>query len=160
MTQASQPGIRALTISSLLAVAAVFTLVAAYSYSRASGVFPIFVGWIFLALTLLESALQLKVIVQNRQRRESDTIVAAVETTRSTWQEFVGPLWLGAFLLLTYVLGLLLATPIFMFAFLRFSARREVLQSATIALLGAAFIYGVFTLLLNYRLYAGVLFGA
>jgi hypothetical protein len=160
MTWAIQSGHKAITISLLLAVLAVFALVTAYSYSGASGVFPIFIGWIFLGLTSLESALQLKVILSGKAAVETGDTATEPVAGKSAMQELAGPLWLGTFLVMLYVLGLLLATPLFVFAFLRFSAHRSVWQCAVIALLALIFIYVVFTLLLNYRLYAGVVFGA
>lgn len=159
MIRALRPDVKAIAISLLLAVSAIVALITAYSYTRSSGVFPIFIGWIFLGLTLLESAVQLKSILRGTTAAAAGDNAVVPDAGQSAIQELSGPLWLAMFLAILYALGFLIATPLFMFAFLRFSARRSLWQSTAIALLATAFIYVVFTLLLNYRLYAGVVFG-
>lgn len=155
MIRSLRTGGPALAIALTLAVLAIVALVTAYSYSRSSGLFPIFVGWVFLALTLLEVVVQLRAL---RHPTPSDVAEPAVEKI-DVLSEFGGFLWLGLMLVVLYAAGFLIATPVFTFAFLRFAARRTVLQSVAIALLATAFVYMVFAWLLDYELYAGALFG-
>ena len=155
MIRSLRTGGPALAIALILAVLAIVALVTAYSYSRSSGLFPIFVGWIFLALTLVEVVVQLRAL---RQPTPSDVAEPAAEKI-DVLSEFGGFLWLGLMLVVLHAAGFLIATPVFVFAFLRFAARRTVVQSVAIALLATAFVYVVFAWLLDYELYAGVLFG-
>jgi len=143
-----------LAIAVFLAVLAGAVLAAAYGYSRSSGLFPIFVGWIFLALVLLEAALQLRLILRGGAEERPEF----GET--GGLADFGGFLWLGLLLVAVYLAGFLIATPVFMFAFLRLSARRPLAQSLLAALSAIAFVYVLFVWLLHYRLYPGALFGA
>ena len=80
------------------------------------------------------------------------------ESPGGVWQQAGGFLWLAAFLLLLWLAGFLLATIIFIFAFTRLSGQRTFKQAALVAAAATAFEYVVFVWLLEYRLYAGVLF--
>lgn len=142
------------------AMLAVAVLATAYGYSRSSGLFPIFVGWIFLALTLLELGALLRTAL--RDHAHVETAAVDSETTASTGgvlSKLGGFLWLGLLLSLLYLAGFLLAVPIFMFAFVHFAARRSVARSMVFAFVATAFVYVVFVQLLEYRLYSGVLLG-
>ncbi|MDH3532801.1 MAG: tripartite tricarboxylate transporter TctB family protein [Gammaproteobacteria bacterium] len=158
MSRSLRTGPTAFAVALLLAGLAIAMLVAAYSYSRSSGLFPIFVGWIFLALTVLEIVVQLRALRPAGGQAVGEGGAAATASIDAL-REFGGFFWLGSMLLLLYGTGFLLATPVFMFAFLRFAARRTVVQSIAIALLATAFVYVVFAWLLDYELYPGVLFG-
>ena len=115
MNGGSTSKVAAVVIAIVLSALAVFMLVTAYTYSRSSGIFPIFVG---------------------------------------------GFLWLGLFLTLIYFAGFVIATPIFIVAFLRLSAGRSFVHSVSFALAAAAVVYVVFVFLLDYQLYRGTLLGA
>lgn len=160
MIRRLQPGVVAFACALLFTVLAVVVLVTAYSYSRASGLFPVFVGWIFLALTLLETGVQLKAMRQGDAPAVVTTDAAKAVATGGAMRELGGFGWLGLMLLVLYAAGFLVATPVFMFSFLRVAARRSILQSASIALAATAVVYAVFAWLLEYKLYAGILFGA
>ena len=143
--------VTASAIAMLLTVLATVVLVIAYSYSRSSGLFPIFVGWIFVALTLLELAVQLKALAGAGKR--------VLQEPFRPLRDFGGLLWLGLLLVVLHAAGFLIAIPVFIFAFMRISADRTALQSASVAIVATALIYAVFVSLLTYRLYPGVLFG-
>lgn len=143
-------------IVTLLAAAA---LVTAYGYSRSSGLFPVFVGWIFVALGMLETGLQLRTFRRTHAAAGSISGQVARETGAG-WRELLGFVWLGLLLLTVYLLGLLIATPLFMFAFLKLAASRSLRYAGAAAGVATAFVYIVFVWLLEYRLFAGVLFGA
>ncbi len=143
--------VTASVIAMLLTVLATVALVIAYSYSRSSGLFPIFVGWIFVALTLLELAVQLKALARAGKR--------VLQEPFHPLRDIGGLLWLGLLLVVLHAAGFLIAIPVFIFAFMRISADRTALQSASVAIVATALIYAVFVSLLTYRLYPGVLFG-
>ena len=56
-----------------------------------------------------------------------------------------------------YLVGFLITTPLFILSFLRISAGKSVAECTIAAVLGSAFVYLIFIVLLDYRLFAGVL---
>ncbi|NNC78103.1 MAG: tripartite tricarboxylate transporter TctB family protein [Woeseiaceae bacterium] len=146
----ARPGDVAIALAlSLLAVA---LLVSAYSYSRASGIFPIFVGWIFLLLAVLELVLHARAL-----SRQNPTTVSVDKAPSTLKRDIHGLLWLCAVVGLLFAVGFLVATPLFMFAFVWRGAKRSIYQSLAFATLATVFIYVVFVWLLNYHLYPGLL---
>lgn len=148
-------------IALLLSILACIVLVTAYGYSRSSGLFPIFSGWAFLALTLVELGLRLRDFARGDAGLPADpsTGLEALDPV-SLAKDLAGFAWVGLFLLAVYLSGFLVATPVFMFAFVRLAAGRGTVYAATAALVAVAVVYVVFAVLLDYRLYAGILFGA
>ena len=138
----------------VLTFVAALTLWTAYGYNRLSGLFPVFIGWVFLALALAEAVRELRRLAGSERAGPVDGAKAAV------LREVTGVAWLSGFLLLIWLGGFLLATPLFMFAFLRFAGGRSIAAAAAVALGATAIVYGVFAVLLEYRLYAGLIFGA
>lgn len=139
-------------IALTLSLIAVALLVSAYSYSRASGIFPIFIGWIFLLLAVLELVLHVRAL--SRQQQSTASVDNAPSTLK---RDIQGLLWLCAVVGLLFVVGFLVATPLYVFAFLWRGAKRSICQSLAFALLATAFIYVVFVWLLNYNLYPGLI---
>ena len=136
----------------LLAVAVLFT---AYGYSRLSGLFPIFIGWIFLALAVAETAVALTAL------RRGTSVVGASGSSRGSGiiAELAGPAWLALLLALIGLGGFLVAVPAFMLLYLVVAARRRLLQALSIAAGALGFVYVVFVWALEYRLYPGLIFG-
>lgn len=147
----------ALVLSCLAGIA----LVTAYGYSRSSGLFPIFIGWVFLGLALIELGLRLRDFARGDAGLPADptTGLEAVDTG-GVWQDVTGFAWVCLFLLGVYLVGFLVATPLFMLGFLILRARRGPGYAAAAAIAAVAVVYVVFVVLLDYRLYAGLLFGA
>lgn len=140
---------------------AIAVLVTAYDYRGGSGLFPRFTGWLFVVLALME------VVVQARALRRPGAVaaVAGGELERAgaeagVMHEARGFLWIIAFLALVYLAGFLVAIPVYMFTYLYLSARRKLWHSAVFAAGAILFIYILFIQLLEYRLYAGLLFGS
>lgn len=146
-----------LAIAALLLVLAVLVTWTAYSYTRSSGLFPIFTGWLFIALVTVEVWVQLRKLRQAAMQTGSR---ANEEVRRSGFlNDFGGPAWLGLLLLAIYLAGFLVAIPAFLFLFLVYAAKRTLAYSAVTAAVLTASVYFVFAWLLEYRLFAGVLFG-
>ncbi|NCF51598.1 hypothetical protein GWP57_08310 [Gammaproteobacteria bacterium] len=161
MNGGSTSKVAAVVIAIVLSALAVFMLVTAYTYSRSSGIFPIFVGWIFVALALLESVVQLRTLIgRGATAPAASEEPAAPGGEAASLREIGGFLWLGLFLTLIYFAGFVIATPIFIVAFLRLSAGRSFVHSVSFALAAAAVVYVVFVFLLDYQLYRGTLLGA
>lgn len=143
-----------LVVAGLMVLCAVSVLVAAYSYRGISGTFPQLVGWIFLGLTLLELGLQVVRVARGAPAVGSDT---GADGNQSVVKEFKGFAWLGGLLLALYFVGFLISTPLYVFAFLRFSGRLSLSMSVGVAAGALAFVYVVFVQLLEYKLFPGVL---
>lgn len=143
-----------LVVAVLVTVFAALMLVTAYSYQGISGTFPQLVGWIFLGLSLLEVGVQLAAATRPAQSgKEQGSETKGVSVTK----ELKAFGWLGILLLALYLVGFLISTPLYVFAFLRFSGRRSLAMSAAIALGATAFVYVVFVQLLEYKLFPGIL---
>ncbi len=138
----------------VLTLVAALVLWTAYGYDRLSGVFPVFIGWVFLALALTEAVRELRRLAGSERAEAAEGGRAAV------LREIAGIGWLCGFLLLIWLGGFVLATPLFIFAFLRVAGGRSVTYAAGVAFAATAIIYSVFAVLLEYRLYAGLIFGA
>ena len=142
-----------LIIAILLLSIAVGVLATAHTYSQSSGFFPKFIGWIFVMLTLVELLRQTMSLFAKKQKETK-------ESTSNLAREITGFLWLAALLATLYLLGFLIATPAFIFSFLRISAGKSLRECLLISGLGTVLVYVVFVVLLEYRLFAGVLFAA
>ena len=55
----------AFIVALLILVMAVSVLISAHGYSGGSGIFPRFIGWVFLTLILLELGLQIKTFIKS-----------------------------------------------------------------------------------------------
>lgn len=144
-----------LIVAAVMVLCAISVLIAAYSYQGISGTFPQLVGWIFLGLALLELTVQVVAVMRPPKERQ-----AAVEDEMagvSVVKEFKAVGWLGGLLLALYLVGFLISTPLYVFAFLRFSGRLSLPMCAAVAAGATAFVFVVFVQLLEYKLFPGVL---
>ena len=149
-------------VALMLLVISIMVLVTAYSFSNNSGLFPRFIGWIFVALTSIEFILQLKMQIRSEEgdQREMEADMRAHGETKDILKEIRGFAWLALLLVLLYLLGFLVSIPVYILAFLRISAERPWKDSIIISVSATLFVYLVFVQLLQYRLFAGILFGA
>jgi len=152
----------AFIVAVLILLMAVSVLIIAHGYSGGSGIFPRFIGWVFLGLIILETGLQLNVLVK---RTPPDDIRVDRDDTSGNGRTIVikeihGFLWIGFFLFVLYLAGFLVSIPVYMFAFLRISAKRTVKECLIMSAGSTIFVYLIFIVLMDYRLYPGVLFGA
>jgi len=152
----------AFIVAVLILLMAVSVLIIAHGYSGGSGIFPRFIGWVFLGLISLEIGLQLNVLVK---RTPQDDIRVDRDDTSGNGRTIVikeiqGFLWIGFFLFILYLAGFLVSIPVYMFAFLRISAKRTVKECLIMSAGSTIFVYLIFIVLMDYRLYPGVLFGA
>jgi hypothetical protein len=150
-----KPGTSAV-VAALLLLVAISVLVAAYDFPGGSGVFPRFAGWIFVVLSGLELISHVRALLSTRGSVRTEGPLLS----ENTLKEIKGFLWIIFFLVALYLTGFLAGIPLYIFAFLRLSAGKSYKQCATMALAATVFIYVLFILLLEYRLYSGVLFGA
>lgn len=146
-----------LIVAVLVSVFAALVLSTSYTYSGISGTFPQLVGWIFLGLALLEVLVQVKALIRPAPRN-SEQGGAVSEQPLSVVKEIKGIVWLGGLLAALYLVGFLITTPLYVFAFLRFSGQRSLGLSAGVAAGATVFVYVVFVRLLEYKLFPGILF--
>ncbi len=142
----------------LFAGAATVLLVSAYGYSRASSLFPRFAGWIFLALALTELLIRLRELVRCKRTAAGLPEPESGRATGDWTRAAQGSAWLVALLAGIWFAGFLVATPAFIFTFLRMAGRQGALRSAAIAAAATACMWLGFVKLLDYRLFTGVLF--
>lgn len=143
-------------VALLVVVFAALVLATAYTYSGISGTFPQLVGWIFLGLALLEVAAQ--VVATMRPIKVEDRSSATPDPEKvNVIKEIKGFVWLGGLLLGLYLVGFMISTPLYVFAFLRFSGGRSLAMSAGVAAGATAFVYVVFVHLMEYKLFPGIL---
>jgi hypothetical protein len=158
MTERVSRGPFGVFIALLLALIAAAALATAYTYGRSSGFFPKFIGWIFIGLVLTELSIQLKSFLDARRESATESVTArAAVQSSNVAREIKGFLWLGSLLTAVYLVGFLIVTPLFIFSFLRISAGKSVRECTVASVVGCAFVYLVFVVLLDYRLFGGVL---
>ena len=159
MTELSIKNRSGLIVAILILIMAISVLVTAYEYSGGSGIFPRFIGWIFVGLTLTECLIQLKILFSpgNTGTITADNPAIAKE---KVLKEIKGILWVGIFLVSVYLTGFLVGIPLYIFAFLRLSAGRPLKQCIIMSVAATIFVYILFIELLQYRLYPGLFFGA
>ena len=149
-----------LIVALLILVIAISVLITAYSYSGGSGIFPRFIGWIFIGLTMTECLVQLRAIMST-PATEKNTIASNTHLLREkVLKEIKGFLWIGVFLVLLYLTGFLIGIPLYIFAFLRLVAEKSYKQCTIISAVATLSVYILFIELLQYRLFQGVLFGS
>jgi hypothetical protein len=145
-----------LLVAVLLTVLATGVLLNAYTFTWTSGLYPRLMGWVFLGLTSVELLVQLKEVFAPSAGHGRAVTEATQAPVAKELQAFA---WLGGLLLSLYLLGFMVSTPLYVFAFIRFSGRSSLKTSALIAIGISAFVYLVFVRLLAYKLYAGILLG-
>jgi len=147
----------AFIIAIVILLGAVPVLITAYGYSGGSGIFPRFIGWVFVGLVLLEMVVQLKRMIMLPPSEQNATGFDSHDLGRAKVEkEIQGFLWICFFLLFLYLGGFLVSIPLYMFAFLRFSARRPFKECLFMATGSTLFVYILFIVLMEYRLYPGV----
>ncbi len=143
-------------VAVVLLLVAIAVLVAAHDFPGGSGVFPRFAGWIFVVLAGVEVVIQLKALMSAPRAGHTDAPILS----NNTLKEIKGFLWIAFFLVALYLTGFMVGIPLYIFAFLRFSAGHSYKQCSIMAGAATVFVYVLFMELLEYRLYSGVLFGA
>lgn len=101
-----------------------------------------------------------------RELRSKDRAQIAIEAkaqgeveARAAWRRFGSTVgWVIGFSLGIYLVGFLIATPLFVGSYLKRQGQGW-LTAIIFAILTVAFIYGVFELALKARLYVGLIFG-
>jgi hypothetical protein len=152
-------------LSLLFLAATVAGVVAAADWRWDTRLFPWAVGFPALLLILWQLVIDFRGRPsQAEPGREASMDVMDVPVDRSVPQDLVrrrtlGALtWIGGFTLAVWLLGFLLAIPIFVFAYLKREARAPLMVALALAACTFLFIWGIFELLMNLAWPAPALF--
>ena len=130
-------------------ILAVTMLYLSQEFGRSSGMFPRFIGWVFVALTGADVVVQLRSWYLSK-------LPEATETSMTIKQlKAVG--WLLGLLVALSVFGFLITIPAYIFTFLTWRAGQDKRRSAMIAIGALVFVWVIFVWLLDYELYTGLL---
>ena len=138
---------------SLVAAALILVFTLAYlavgylTLDPASRSVPILAALVTTALLCLE-------LFRLGQQRGSSGIEPIDVAHRKAWPVLLS---VAALVAAIFLAGFLVAIPLYLLATIAFIGRQPLRLAFTIALTATAAIYGVFELLLSYRLYSGVL---
>lgn len=130
-------------------ILAVTMLSLSQEFGRSSGMFPRFIGWVFVALTGADVVVQLRTWYLNKLPESTETSITIKQL------KAVG--WLLGLLVALSIFGFLITIPAYIFTFLTWRAGQDMRRSVVIALGALAFVWIIFVWLLNYELYAGLL---
>ena len=152
--------IAGLVVAGLMLLMAVSVLVVAQGFSGGSGLFPRFIGWIFVGLAGAELLLQLKGFLITGKKQPVASNQDDSDAKLKLVKEIKGLLWLVVLLAGVYVAGFMVTLPVYLFTFMRFSGNRSIKESTLISVGSTAFVDLLFVVLLDYKLYPGILLGA
>jgi len=79
------------------------------------------------------------------------------ENRENGWQEFAVILWVVGLLLLTFLVGIMPAIAVFIFFFVKFHGKRKIVTAAVYTAVTWIFVYVIFVVVLQTRLYGGIL---
>ena len=143
-----------MVIMVIMLVAIVISLRMEY---RVSKLLPLVIGSSVLVL----AAVGLWRDIKGTDRRGtgfSGSDTSSQEMTKKEWHRYLlAGAWVAGFYLAVYLLGLLTAIPLFIFAYMKAHDTRWFVAIA-FALISTAFIYGVFEIALRVELYRGLVF--
>jgi hypothetical protein len=146
----------------ILALSVVF-LWQAKTYQPPESTVPVLVGWLALALALLDVAAQLNTGFGRDIRRlvgaSADIAAAADKGDRNTdlWRNAVSIVWPLLYLGGLLVVGTLIATPVYIFLYMTVYGRKRTLTSIVAAAVTTAALWFAFQVLFQYPLYPGLL---
>ena len=110
---------------------------------------------IVLVLSLVQLARELR--LKKVKRSASETEAARPDRDVSSGRYALEAAWMAGFALTIYLLGFIIAIPLYICAYMKLHGTKWPVAVITGALM-AAFSYGIFVLALEIKLYPGVLF--
>lgn len=136
-------------ISFVMLVLAITMLYLSQGFGRSSGMFPRFIGWVFVVLTAADAVVQVVAWYQSK--------LPVPTATAMTIKQLKAMGWLLGLVVALSIFGFLITIPAYIFTFLTWRAGQEKQRSAIIAIGALAFVWVIFVWLLDYELYAGLL---
>lgn len=132
-----------------IALIAALYVWASYGYDPASRRLPWIAGVLAISCALGDFASRHLLAVARPNK----------SATHSPWQEARVFAWTAGFLVLVIVLGFYAAIPLYVFCYLRLHARKSAPISALAAFGLLGFLYVVFTVLMGYDMFGGLVAG-
>lgn len=136
-------------VSCFMLMLAITLLYLSQGFGRSSGMFPRFIGWVFVVLTAADVVVQL---IAWYQRKLPETTETAI-----TIKQLKSMGWLLGLVVALSIFGFLITIPAYIFTFLTWRAGHDKRRSAFIAIGALVFVWVIFVWLLDYELYAGLL---
>ncbi|MBP1849409.1 tripartite tricarboxylate transporter TctB family protein [Rhizobium halophytocola] len=148
----------------VLLVIAISFLVTSMDYDVSTRAMPLVVAVMTTVLLLVEILAQRRDRLGEQLRRifagspkiEIDTGLGNPQVRR----EIAAVLWVLAFLVLAVLVGFYVAIPVYVFCYLWLYARKTLFKSAVTGVGIVALLYVLFQVLLDYKIFGGILFGA
>jgi hypothetical protein len=130
-----------------------------YGYKPLVREFPAGVAWVMIILLTLDLASRTQTRLGRTLTRWLNPAADAPQPDRAAAREVSAILWIAGFTALLMLAGILCAVPLFIFATMRFRARRPYGTSLLAAAGATLVIWLLFEQLLRLSLYSGPLFG-
>jgi hypothetical protein len=134
-------------------------LLAGYRYPPLARQFPVTVAWVMLVLAGLDIASRIDSPIGAALKNRLDRGGAAREEIGSHWAQLAGVAWLAGFAVMLWLVGVLYAVPLYVFASLRLRGRRPWLRCLLGAGASTAIVWLLFSAALRIELYRGIIFG-
>jgi hypothetical protein len=137
----------------------------AQTYPPRASALPKLVGWITIMLALIDVVSQFDTPWGLFLRRVTGLDRAGIAgpaepKSDPDWRHVARALlWVVGYLVVVVGVGFLIATPIYLFCYMLFFARKALRASAAAAVITTASIWLLFEVLFRYPLYPGMLFG-
>ena len=144
----------------LLAAFSALMIVWSYDYSETARNVPVIVGWVMLALSLIDmlSRMNLPFSKFLRDLWGADFRNREMKHNPAMKAELSQALWITGFVAGMLTIGILPSIPAFVVSYIAFQGGRRWIESIVAGGIVFGFVFIVFEVLLNYELYRGVLF--
>jgi len=149
----------------LLVIVLTFVLFS-IGYDAEARLIPLIIGVPSLALAILlvlseryPRLLALFKVSQDSVVRGAPSELASSETAVGGRKVLTFLAWIVGFVILVFLVGFLITTPVFIFLFLKIRGRIGWFRTLVMSIVVGGFIYGVFEILMRGDMFKGILFG-
>lgn len=151
---------RNLGASLLMLVLAAAFLFFSYQLTGKGETVPVLIGWIAVFLCVLDVIAHTDNSVGRAVAMllSGSTHLDAESGTEATLSETVSMAWMVIATAAIVLFGFLIATPVYVFAYMILHGKKPIIQSGMTALVTTLFVWVVFELLMEYQVYRGLLF--
>jgi hypothetical protein len=143
----------------MLTAVTIFYLASAYTYDAVAAQMPIAVGWILLILLALDLVSRTQTSVGIALLRVLNPAAEGEENQERSpfWRQASAMAWPAAYTAGLVILGVLIATPLYIVLSMVLHGRWSWLWSAITAILATVSVYLLFEVALQVRLYPGMI---
>ncbi|GAB6153811.1 hypothetical protein JCM17380_25610 [Desulfosporosinus burensis] len=142
----------------VLVFAAVIIVSLGYSYR--ARLTPLVIGIPGLLVTVITLVFELRKSMIKQDPSAVDQSAAATEKSKNkekVRKEIIAFSWLTGLFLLIYVVGFIIAIPIYLFLYLKIKSQEKLVFSGLFSLISWGALYGFFGLILHIPLYPGII---